>query len=177
MHGWAWNETSRTIAEIAKLLQLYPILCDHYAKDCINVDILGPMQSYQEHKFLMVVQDSATKIAEMVPIPNKSLDTIGTFLTTEWICKYGPPNQIKAPFDNHSNDDIRTTILSYLRLDEDQLSIEGQPEGQDDRIYNAVALVWRSRPDSKLKQVPLISMFGNGNKSQADNLPHLKNNR
>lgn len=53
--------------------------------DHICLDILGPMQSYQKHKYLMLVQDVVPGITELIPMPVKSPTILGKFLTTERI--------------------------------------------------------------------------------------------
>ena len=51
---------------------------------------------------VLAVEDSATKITELVPLADKSPEIIGTRLTTEWICKYGLPNIVSTAFDQET---------------------------------------------------------------------------
>ena len=169
----------------------------------INMDLLGPMLSYQEDKYLLVVEDSATKITELVPLADKSPATIGTKLTTEWICKYGLPNIISTAFDQETVSLIKDTVLAKLRIEDDPLQILAKQTPEvTESIYGAIAdlyqeaeLSWtdylpaltfryNTSYNSKLKEVPFMALYGrqprqwlNQKSSMADDFPHLENNR
>jgi hypothetical protein len=63
----------------------------------VHVDLFGPLKtSSRDSKFLLVMTDSFSKYAEVVPIPNKEAETVANAIFTHWICRFGCPTQIHS---------------------------------------------------------------------------------
>lgn len=61
----------------------------------ISLDILGPVtRSYNGNKYILVVTDYFTRFAEAYSLQDIEASTVADKLLTEFICRYGVPQQI-----------------------------------------------------------------------------------
>ena len=64
---------------------LKPLEIPSRFNDRVHVDLMGPLRSNGYNKYVMVMSDAFTKWIELVPIPDKSAETIANAIMENWI--------------------------------------------------------------------------------------------
>ena len=73
----------------------------------VHINLFGPLKtSATGKKYIMVMTDAFSKLAELVALPNKEAQTVAEALFNRWICRYGLPEEILSDggkeFCNHT---------------------------------------------------------------------------
>ena len=53
----------------------------------VHADLMGPLKSNTENKYIQVMSDSFTKWIEIAAIPDKSAETVSNAIYEKWICR------------------------------------------------------------------------------------------
>ena len=69
---------------------LKPLEISERFNECVQADLLGPLKSSGPNKYVLVMLDSFTKWLELIPIPDKSAETVAHAIHTGWICRNAP---------------------------------------------------------------------------------------
>lgn len=56
----------------------------------VHIDLYGPLQGDDNHKYIMVMTCAFSKWVELTPITNKTAEVVAKALFDEWICRHGP---------------------------------------------------------------------------------------
>ena len=59
----------------------------------IHADLFGPLKSINENKHILCLTDAFTKIAVVVPIPDKEATTVAPNILNHWIYRFSAPQQ------------------------------------------------------------------------------------
>ena len=54
----------------------------------VHVDLIGPLLSNSENKYVLVMSDAFTKWLELIPLPDKRGETVIKAIYEQWICKH-----------------------------------------------------------------------------------------
>ena len=61
----------------------------------IHIDVVGPLpRSRRGNRYILIVQSSFTKWAEVFAISNQRATTCAKVLVRSWICRFGVPDSI-----------------------------------------------------------------------------------
>ncbi|BHF73008.1 hypothetical protein SprV_0401608100 [Sparganum proliferum] len=68
-----------------------------YPNERVAVDLVGPIApSARGDRFILVMVDCFTKMAEAVPLPDASAPTVARAIFNGWICRWGAPDQLHS---------------------------------------------------------------------------------
>ena len=63
----------------------------------VAVDILGPLpESESGNKYLLLVADYFTKLAEAYALPNQEAITVAEVFVREYVCRFGVPLELHS---------------------------------------------------------------------------------
>jgi hypothetical protein len=166
----------------------------------VAMEILGPFPSYSPLKFLMVMYDPSTGIAEFSPINNKDADQVAFAIFNQWISKFGLPKQMSTPFQEDYTKAIGQALATYvgdqnlLFAKTDQLQMPSPLYLAITKVVQGAQLSWvdyipalqfayNTSYNSKLGDIPFKLLFGHSpnpikvqQRSNADDFVHLKTN-
>lgn len=68
-------------------------------KDCtprtvVAVDIVGPLPTAKQHRFILTIIDHSTRFLAAVPLTEITADSIAKGFETEWLLRYGAPSKV-----------------------------------------------------------------------------------
>ena len=78
----------------AKPAPLQPIVIPDAPNVRIHLDLMGPLKSFDDNKYILVITDAWTKFMEIVPLKDKSAETIAQAFLHKWISVFSVPKQI-----------------------------------------------------------------------------------
>ena len=62
----------------------------------VHVDLMGPLKSHTDNKYILGITDAFTKVGILVPLPNKEANTVAVALLHHWIYRFSIPKQIHS---------------------------------------------------------------------------------
>ena len=69
---------------------LQPLKIPTRFNERVHADLLGPLRSSTHNKYILVMSDAFTKWLEIVPIPDKSGETVAKGIYETWMCRNSP---------------------------------------------------------------------------------------
>jgi transposase InsO family protein len=83
----------------------------------VHIDLFGPLKtSATGKKYIMVMTDAFSKLAELVAIPNKEAQTVAEALFNRWICRYGLPEEILSDGGKEFCNDTVNLMLKMMNI-------------------------------------------------------------
>ncbi|BHF71059.1 hypothetical protein SprV_0401411300 [Sparganum proliferum] len=113
---------------------LQPILTG-YPNELVGVDIIGPIApSVRGNRYILVMVDFFTKMAEVEPLPNMSADTVAQAIFNGWVCRWGAPDQIHSDRGTSFENAVLHSLCKYLRINKTRTTAyHPQGNGQVER--------------------------------------------
>jgi len=104
-------------------LPLQPLPQCNAPNQRIHVDLFGQLKSSENgNKFILVITDAFTKLAEVIPIPNKEAETVSRSIYNEWFCRYGIPQQIHSDGGKEFINRVATELYKALDIQQTKTS-------------------------------------------------------
>ena len=150
----------------------------------VHIDLFGPLKtSHSGKKYIICITDAFSRFAELVAIPDKTAETVGTALFERWLCRHGLPLEIisdqgkefcnevvdklldlmnikktkTAPYHPQTNahcEVINKTIAQYLKTQVDKTTLNWE-------LYIApMAFAYNTSFHRSIKSTPLKITFG-----------------
>ena len=69
---------------------LQPLKIPTRFNERVHADLLGPLRSSTPNKYVLVMSDAFSKWLEIVPIPDKSAETVAKGIYETWMCRNSP---------------------------------------------------------------------------------------
>ena len=100
----------------------------------VHVDLLGPLPLSEGSKYLLVCIDAFSKLVELVPIPNKEMETVSTAFFDHWICRHGICKQLHSDLGKEFANSMFTSLTSRFKFTQSFSSVSHpQSNGQAER--------------------------------------------
>ena len=82
----------------------------------VHIDLAGPLPvTAAGYKYFMVMIDSRSKWAEVIPIEHPTAKTTARVFYREWVCRYGPPAQVTTDngreFEGEFKDELHRLFI------------------------------------------------------------------
>ena len=85
---------------------LRPLELPQKFNERVHADLMGPLKSCTENKYILVMSDSFTKWLELPPIPDKSAETVAKAMIEQWLYRNSPMDVLVTDngkeFDNET---------------------------------------------------------------------------
>jgi len=149
--------------------------------ETIHIDIVGPLPTNKNIKYLLTMIDRNTNWFEAIPIKDITADTVVEKLEQDWISRYGPPKNIisdqgkqfeaeifKALCKKHNINKIRTTpynpqsngkIERFHRTLKETLRTKCYDHNWLEKLPETLYAL-RIKPNTKCKKSPWEKLFG-----------------
>ena len=86
----------RTRKSDTKPAPLAPLPIPTEPNQRVHVDLYGPLKSSGFNKHVLCMTDAFSKIAVVVPIPDKEASTVAQMILDRWVYRFAPPVQIHS---------------------------------------------------------------------------------
>ena len=90
----------------------------------ISMDLFGPLQAENSKKWILVIVDHFSKMAEFVAIPNKTPETVADNLFRHWINRYGLPAQVLSDHGREFDSKFMHKLYEILKIDQKFTSVQ-----------------------------------------------------
>uniref|UniRef100_A0A0X3PXJ8 Transposon Ty3-I Gag-Pol polyprotein n=1 Tax=Schistocephalus solidus TaxID=70667 RepID=A0A0X3PXJ8_SCHSO len=88
-----------------------------YPNERVGVDLVGPIApSAKGNKFILVMVDFFTKMAEAVPLPDASAATVAKAIFNCWVCRWGAPDQIHSDRGSSFESAVVLELCKFLKI-------------------------------------------------------------
>jgi transposase InsO family protein len=78
------------------------------------VDLLGPLQSHTNNKYILAITDAFTKVGVLAPLPDKEATTVAKALQHHWIYRFSISKQIHSDQGKKFCNKILQELFSLL---------------------------------------------------------------
>ena len=85
----------------------------------VHIDLFGGNlpRSTTGNKFILVITDAFTKLAELVPLRNKEARTVALAFFSKWICRHGVPKIVVSDRGTEFTSEFTQRLMDYLETD------------------------------------------------------------
>ena len=80
----------------------------------VSADLLGPLKSDNDYKYILVLCDAFSKWVELVPIINKQAETVAEAVFKQWICRYAAMEEFLTDNGGEFINEIMDELCKYL---------------------------------------------------------------
>ena len=135
----------RTKKSSIKLAPLAPLPIPNGPNVRIHADLFGPLKSINNNKHILCLTDAFTKIAVVIPIPDKEATTVATNILHHWIYRFSAPQQIHMDggkeFVNKLSDELwKLWDIQHTKTTPAHPQCNAQVENFNKRIKEYLAL-------------------------------------
>jgi len=82
----------------------------------VHADLVGPLQSTTPNKHILVMTDAFSKWVELIPIPDKSAETVAKAIHDEWICRHSAPEMLFTDNGTEFKNQVMAKLCEYLNV-------------------------------------------------------------
>ena len=80
----------------ARVIRSRPRWLPCKSRQCVHLDLYGPLKSLGDNEHVLCTTDAFSKIAVVMPIPDKEASTVAQMILDRWIYQFAPPAQIHS---------------------------------------------------------------------------------
>ena len=150
-----WPYMSRDVAEylrqclmcqrvnaIPKASHTAPMVIKQQAtgpNQCVYMDLMGPLKSDTENKYVLLLTDSLTKYCEMCAIPNKEAATVVNALFDTWVANHGSPVIWRSDNGREFCNQLNTEFCKRMNISQ-KTNSPFHPQANAAERYNRTAI-------------------------------------
>ena len=120
----------------------------------VQMDICGPLvETERGNKYILVITDAFSKYTEAYPMKNQEAETVADILVSNWICKFGEPEQLHTDQGKNFGSALIKQLCELYGIDKTRTTAyypqgDGQVERYNKTMMNLVyALMNRDHSD------------------------------
>ncbi|BHF85374.1 hypothetical protein SprV_1002853800 [Sparganum proliferum] len=120
-----------------------------YPNERVAVDLVGPIApSARGNRFILVMVDCFTKMAEAVPLPDASVSTVARAIFNGWICRWGAPDQLHSDRGSSFESSVVHELCKVLKIKKTRTTAyHPQGNGQVERTNRTLINLLRAFVD------------------------------
>ncbi|BHF62603.1 hypothetical protein SprV_0200558800 [Sparganum proliferum] len=120
-----------------------------YPNERVAVDLVGPIApSARGNRFILVMVDCFTKMAEAVPLPDASVPTVARAIFNGWICRWGAPDQLHSDRGSSFESSVVHELCKVLKIKKTRTTAyHPQGNGQVERTNRTLINLLRAFVD------------------------------
>ncbi len=97
---------------------LKPLPAPSEPNERVHADLFTPgALSAAEHKYVLVITDTFSKLAELVPLKDKKAGTFARAIVDTWICRYSTPKVLVTDRGREFCSKLADELFSKLGVD------------------------------------------------------------
>ncbi|BHF70456.1 hypothetical protein SprV_0301350700 [Sparganum proliferum] len=120
-----------------------------YPNERVAVDLVGPIApSARGNRFILVMVDCFTKMAEAVPLPDASAPTVARAMFNGWICRWGALDQLHSDRGSSFESSVVHELCKVLKIKKTRTTAyHPQGNGQVERTKRTLINLLRAFVD------------------------------
>ncbi|BHF63754.1 hypothetical protein SprV_0200674900 [Sparganum proliferum] len=120
-----------------------------YPNERVAVDLVGPIApSARGNRFILVMVDCFTKMAEAVTLPDASAPTVARAIFNGWICRWGAPDQLHSDRGSSFESSVVHELCKVLKIKKTRTTAyHPQGNGQVERTNRTLINLLRAFVD------------------------------
>ena len=136
---------------------LHPLPLCSEPNQRIHIDLFGPLKTTDGKAHVLCITDAFTRYAELCVVNNKEAVTIATAIITQWICRFGIPDQIMSDGGKEFCNKILSHICSILKIAKNKTTpAHPQCNAQVEIVNKTIKKYLATMTDNALDWEPLI---------------------
>ena len=83
----------------------------------VHLDLMGPLKSTDENKYILVITDAWTKYADVVPLKSKTAEEVAQAFIDNWICTFSCPKTILTDNGGEFTNKVMEEITKKMNIE------------------------------------------------------------
>ena len=139
----------------------------------LHLDLLGPLESSIEYKYVLLIKDRATGLLVTAPIPDKTAMTVRNAFIQNWVGHYGVPQIILTDNGREFKNELLQEACEQLGIEQRYTSSRTpQTNGYVERQNRTINVAFRSLEDKTNWALHLPLVTSNINNSFIEGSPY-----
>ena len=109
-------QRNKTLRQQTLAAPLKPLDAAERFNERVHADLVGPLQSTTNNKYILVMTDAFSKWVELIPIKDKSAETVAKAIHDEWICRYSAPEMLFTDNGLEFKNNVMAKLCEYLNV-------------------------------------------------------------
>ena len=125
----------------------------------IHVDIVGPLPSSEDHRYLFTIVDRSTRWPEAIPMKNSTTESCVNALLAQWIARFGLPDDITSDRGTPFRSQLWTSLARLLGTTlHHTTAYNPEGNGMVERLHRTLkaALISRCTSPDWFSQLPWV---------------------
>jgi IS30 family transposase len=119
--------------------------------------LFGPLKTTTGKAHVLCITDAFTRYAEICIVPNKEASTIANAIISQWICRFGIPDQIFSDGGKEFANKLLTNICTFLKIAKNKTTpAHPQCNAQVEIVNKTIKKYLTTMTDDALDWQPLI---------------------
>ena len=136
---------------------LHPLPMCSEPNQRIHCDLFGPLKTTDGKAHVLCITDAFTKYAEVCVVENKEAVTVAAAILSNWICRFGIPEQIFTDGGKEFSNKILNHICSFLQIAKNKTTpAHPQANAQVEIVNKSIKKYLATMTDDSLDWKPLI---------------------
>ncbi len=137
---------------------LHPLPLCSAPNQRIHCDLFGPLKTTDNSKaHVLCITDAYTKYSELCVVHNKEAQTIASAIISNWICRFGIPEQIFSDGGKEFANKLLSYICEFLKIAKNKIT-PAHPQGnaQVEIVNKSIKKYLTTMTENALDWIPLI---------------------
>jgi hypothetical protein len=137
--------------------QLHPLPLCSEPNQRIHCDLFGPLKTPEGKAHVLCITDAFTRYAELCVVDNKEAATVASAIVTNWICRFGIPDQIFSDGGKEFANKILAQICVYLQIAKNKTTpAHPQCNAQVEVVNKTIKKYLTTMTDNSLDWKPIV---------------------
>ncbi len=137
---------------------LHPLPLCSAPNQRIHCDLFGPLKTVDNSKaHVLCITDAYTKYSELCVVHNKEAQTIASAIISNWICRFGIPDQIFSDGGKEFANKLLKYICEFLKIAKNKIT-PAHPQGnaQVEIVNKSIKKYLTTMTENALDWIPLV---------------------
>jgi len=137
--------------------QLHPLPLCSQPNQRIHCDLFGPLKTLDGKAHVLCITDAYSKYAELCVIDNKEANTVAAAILSQWICRFGIPEQIFTDGGKEFSNKLLNHICALLKIAKNKITpAHPQCNAQVEIVNKSIKKYLATMTENALDWKPLI---------------------
>jgi hypothetical protein len=142
---------------------LHPLPLCSKPNQRIHCDLFGPLKTQDGKAHVLCITDAFTRYAELCVVDNKEAATVASAIVTNWICRFGIPDQIFSDGGKEFANKILAQICTHLQIAKNKTTpAHPQCNAQVEVVNKTIKKYLTTMTENSLDWKPLVPTLSFG---------------